>query len=214
MLHPHTELAFIDERIGYGVVATRRIPRGTITWVLDELDQRIPPHRVRRLTTLQRKHLDKYAFVDRDGNWVLCWDLGRYLNHSCDPSCVSLYDFSMALRDIAPGEQLTDDYSALNLDETFACCCGTPLCRGQVGPDDFPALRRQLGSRRGRRPAAALKRPAAAVVAGAGERRRQGRPVRSGGAALLSRELLHARPHRAAPPPLARRGRLSQPSAV
>lgn len=137
MLHPHTELAFIDERIGYGVVATRRIPRGTITWVLDELDQRIPPHRVRRLTTLQRKHLDKYAYVDRDGNWVLCWDLGRYLNHSCDPSCVSLYDFSMALRDIAPGEQLTDDYSALNLDETFECCCGTLACRGQVGPDDF-----------------------------------------------------------------------------
>ena len=103
MLHPHTELVFIDERIGYGVVATRRIPRGTITWVLDELDQRIPPHRVRRLTTLQRKHLDKYAFVDRDGNWVLCWDLGRYLNHSSDPSCVSHYDYTVALRDIAPG---------------------------------------------------------------------------------------------------------------
>jgi hypothetical protein len=65
MLHPHTELAFIDDRIGYGVVATRAIPRGTITWVLDELDQRIPPHRVRRLSTLQRKHLDKYAYVDR-----------------------------------------------------------------------------------------------------------------------------------------------------
>jgi hypothetical protein len=137
MLHPDTELAFIDERIGYGVVATRRIPCGTITWVLDELDQRIPPHRVRRLSTLQRHHLDKYAFVDREGNWILCWDLGRYLNHSCEASCASLWDFSVALRDIEPGEQLTDDYGALNLDESFACHCGSARCRGTIGPDDF-----------------------------------------------------------------------------
>jgi hypothetical protein len=137
MLHPHTELAFIDDRIGYGVVATRRIPRGTITWVLDELDQRIPPHRVRRLSTLQRKHLDKYAYVDREGNWVLCWDHGRYVNHSCAASCISLYDFSMALRDIQPGEQVTDDYGSLNLDESFTCWCDTTTCRGEVGPDDF-----------------------------------------------------------------------------
>jgi len=137
MLHPHTELAFIDDRIGYGVVATRLIPRGTITWVLDELDQRIPPHRVRRLSTLQRKHLDKYAYVDREGNWVLCWDHSRYVNHSCAPSCVNLYDFSMALRDIPPGEQITDDYGSLNLDESFTCWCESAACRGEVGPDDF-----------------------------------------------------------------------------
>jgi hypothetical protein len=137
MLHPHTELRSIDDRVGYGVVATRRIPRGTITWVLDDLDQRIPPHRVRKLNKLQRKHLEKYAFVDRDGAWVLCWDLGRYLNHSCEPSCVSLYDFSVALRDIQPGEQLTDDYSSLNLDAPFACGCRSASCRGEVGPDDF-----------------------------------------------------------------------------
>jgi hypothetical protein len=137
MLHPHTELRLIDDRVGYGVVATKRIARGTITWVLDDLDQRIPPHRVRKLNKLQRKHLEKYAFVDRDGAWVLCWDLGRYLNHSCEPSCVSLYDFSVAMRDIHPGEQLTDDYSSLNLDEPFACGCRAPSCRGEVGPDDF-----------------------------------------------------------------------------
>ena len=140
MLHPHTELAFIDERIGHGVVATRAIPRGTITWVLDELDQRIPPHRVRRLSTLHRKQLDKYAFVDREGNWVLCWDLGRYVNHSCAPTCASLYDFSMALRDIRPGEQLTEDYGSLNLDAPFGCCCEAAACRGEVGPDDFLRL--------------------------------------------------------------------------
>jgi hypothetical protein len=137
MLHPDTELRLIDDRVGYGVVATRPIPRGTITWVLDELDQRIPPHRVRRLTSLQRQHLEKYAFFDRHGALILCWDLGRYVNHSCEPSCVSVYDFSIACRDIRPGEQLTDDYSSLNLDASFTCGCTATSCRGEVRPDDF-----------------------------------------------------------------------------
>ena len=115
----------------------RSTARGTITWALDEFDQVLPRARVAALPPPQRAQVEEYAYIDAQGNYVLCWDLGRYLNHSCDPSCVSLYDFSMALRDIAPGEQLTDDYSALNLDETFECCCRTPVCRGEVGPDDF-----------------------------------------------------------------------------
>ena len=137
MMHPHTELRFINDRVGYGVVATRPIPRGTITWVLDELDQRIPAHRARRFSALHRKQLDKYAFVDRDGSLILCWDLARYVNHSCEPSCISIYDFEVALRDIRPGEELTDDYGSLNLDEAFACGCGTGSCRGEIGPGDF-----------------------------------------------------------------------------
>lgn len=38
MIHPDTELRFINEKIGYGVVALKLIPRGTITWALDKLD--------------------------------------------------------------------------------------------------------------------------------------------------------------------------------
>lgn len=33
MIHPDTELRFINPEIGYGVFATQFIPRGTITWV-------------------------------------------------------------------------------------------------------------------------------------------------------------------------------------
>ncbi len=40
MMHPHSELRFINESIGYGVFATKFIPKGTITWILDELDQK------------------------------------------------------------------------------------------------------------------------------------------------------------------------------
>jgi hypothetical protein len=45
-------------------------------------------------------------------------------------------DFEIAVRDIAPGEELTDDYGTLNLDEPFQCPCRAPRCRGQVMPDD------------------------------------------------------------------------------
>ena len=39
MIHPKTELKFINEVVGYGVVATSFIPAGTITWVLDKFDR-------------------------------------------------------------------------------------------------------------------------------------------------------------------------------
>lgn len=43
MIHPKTELKYISNTIGFGVVATNFIPAGTITWVLDELDQEFSP---------------------------------------------------------------------------------------------------------------------------------------------------------------------------
>jgi hypothetical protein len=42
MIHPDTELRYVNDIIGYGVFATRLIPRGTITWVQDELYQVFP----------------------------------------------------------------------------------------------------------------------------------------------------------------------------
>src|SRR5690606_31331739 len=54
------------------------------------------------------------------GNYVLCWDYGRYVNHSFKSNCLSTaYDFEIAIRDIQPGEELTDDYAYLNVSEPF-----------------------------------------------------------------------------------------------
>ena len=36
MLHPDTEVHFIDPKIGSGIFASRPIPRGTIIWVQDK----------------------------------------------------------------------------------------------------------------------------------------------------------------------------------
>lgn len=59
-----------------------------------------------------------------------------YVNHSCAPNCALLEGLRLtAVRDIAPGEELTWDYSTA-IDEAgfpgFPCACGAPGCRGTV----------------------------------------------------------------------------------
>lgn len=120
MIHPKTELKFINSEVGYGVVATEFIPAGTITWVLDKLDREFSPSEVQSLEPLYQNILDTYTYRNNKGNFVLCWDNGRYVNHSFNSNCLTTaYDFEVAIRDIAPGEQLTDDYGYLNIPHPF-----------------------------------------------------------------------------------------------
>jgi hypothetical protein len=139
MLHPSTELRFVSESIGYGVVATALIPKGTITWVKDDLDQTFSAAAIEAMAAPYRQVLEKYTYVDREGLHVLCWDAARFLNHSCDPASRSPgYDFEIAVRDIRPGEELTDDYGSLNVTPGFETCgCGAPACRRTIDPDDL-----------------------------------------------------------------------------
>ena len=137
MIHPDTELRHISPRMGRGVVATRLIPRGTIVWAKDDLDQVISFKRFRKLPRDLRDQLDEYAYLDV-GGFVLCWDLARFVNHSCDPNCLAAgYDFEVAVRDIQPGEELTGDYGAMNPDSVFDCLCGLVSCRREILPDDL-----------------------------------------------------------------------------
>ena len=141
MVHPDTELRFVNPTIGWGVFATRRIPRGTVIWVLDPLDQRFTPAQFARMPAFARQQLDKYSYVDGRGNYVLCWDHARFFNHCCSANCLSVgYDFEIAVRDIAAGEELTDDYGTLNPTEPFPCFCGDPACRKRILPDDHVRL--------------------------------------------------------------------------
>jgi uncharacterized protein len=138
MVHPHSELRYINEKIGYGVVATRLIPRGTITWVADPLDQVFTPEEVERIPPVLQPLLEKYSWINGKGLTVLCWDHARFINHSCEATCLSPgFDFEFAVRDILPGEQLTDDYGMLNPQESFLCHCGSPRCRDFILADDF-----------------------------------------------------------------------------
>lgn len=120
MIHPHTELKFISNEIGYGVVAREFIPKGTITWVLDKLDREFSPLEIQNMEPIYQEILDFYTFRNNNGNYVLCWDNGRYVNHSFNSNCLTTaYDFEIAIRDILPGEQLTDDYGYLNIPYPF-----------------------------------------------------------------------------------------------
>lgn len=138
MIHHHTELQFISEKIGYGVVATKRIPKGTITWALDKLDRTFTREQVRSMDPLYQKVLDTYTYRNPLGNYILCWDNARFINHSSNSNCVTTaYEFEIAIRDIHPGEQLTDDYGYLNLEEPFEVVPEEGTGRTVIYPDDL-----------------------------------------------------------------------------
>lgn len=138
VIHGDTELRFVNADIGYGVFATRLIPKGTITWVRDRLDQAFTPADIERMPPAYHDLVHKYSFIDARGKFVLCWDHARFMNHSCEATCLSAgYDFELAVRDIVPGEELTDDYGTLNLEYAFECCCRSSRCRGRIHPRDL-----------------------------------------------------------------------------
>lgn len=138
MLHPHTETRFIDPVKGYGVVATRLIPKGTITWVLDPLDRIITPEEATLIVGPMREMLEKYSYRNSDGNHVLCWDHTKYMNHSFTPNCMlTSMQFEIAVRDIQEGEELTNDYGFLNLSEAFNVVPEKGSKRTAVTPDDI-----------------------------------------------------------------------------
>lgn len=120
MIHPKTEVKFINKDVGYGLVATEFIPAGTITWVLDKLDKEFTPKEFEQMEPVYQNVLDTYSFRNNKGNLILCWDNGRFVNHSFNSNCLTTaYDFEIAIRDIQAGEQLTDDYGYLNILEPF-----------------------------------------------------------------------------------------------
>lgn len=136
-MHPDTEVQFISEEIGYGVVAKKFIPKGTITWVQDELDQIYTPQQVAKMNDVSKEMIDKYTFRNNQGNFIMCWDTSKYVNHSFKSNCLSTaYDFEIAVRDINTGEELTDDYGYLNVTEAFKAK-NEGTSRTTVYPDDL-----------------------------------------------------------------------------
>jgi hypothetical protein len=73
-----------------------------------------------------------------------------YGNHGCDPSLwwVGPYELA-ARRNIAAGDELTNDYAASTAEPDFvmACSCGSQQCRGVVTGNDWrrPDLRKKYG---------------------------------------------------------------------
>ena len=137
MIHPSTELRLVSPHVGYGVFASQHIPKGSLVYVQDPLDIKITPLQYKRLDDTSRQLAEKYSFLDAKGNRILSWDAAKYVNHSCNPNTMSTaWGFEVALRDIEPGEEITDEYSLFNLEWEMECACGHGACRGMIRPTD------------------------------------------------------------------------------
>lgn len=85
-----------------------------------------------------------------DSYWAIDGSVGgnatRYINHSCRPNAyvTILYGHILffALRDIAPGEEITIDYVTSFHDDRKRCDCGAADCRGTINKlKSKPAVR-------------------------------------------------------------------------
>ena len=145
MIHPHTQLRYINDQLGYGVFATAVIPTGTIVYIQDGLDIVIPVDSPLLQDPLQRAQIEKYAVIEPpDQHRVISWDIAKYINHCCHSNLLSTgYGFEIAVRDIQPGEELRDDYGLFNLEWDLVLVCQYADCRGRLKTADFPAQIRQ-----------------------------------------------------------------------
>jgi SET domain-containing protein len=130
---------------GRGAFATRPIKRGTriIEYTgerisHEEADRRYDDGKMGRHHTFLFS-IDSKTCLDAavDGNDA------RFINHSCAPNCEAIDEkkriYIDAIRDIAPGEELTYDY-AYERDGTedeewerlYVCKCGATTCRGTI----------------------------------------------------------------------------------
>jgi SET domain-containing protein len=130
---------------GYGAFATRDIKKGE---VLDEyLGDRITHAQAdKRYEDHDENDNHTFLFIV-DKKTVIDAGIGgndaRFINHKCDPNCESEIKkgrvFIVATKKIAKGEELGYDYQIgrekddpENVDEIYACRCGSPKCRGTM----------------------------------------------------------------------------------
>jgi len=128
-----------DTHSGFGIRAARPLDAGDLVWRGEERAQRIATRSwvERRWPPEKQETFRRYAYPV-SGEVFILWDAdpGEWapMNHSCDPNTRYEGLNVVALRAIAPGEELTLDYGDF-LDEymePFECRCGSPKCRGFI----------------------------------------------------------------------------------
>ena len=138
MLHPNTELRFVNEEIGYGVFATAAIPKGTIVYVKDCLEIEITEDRFHNMDIACKNIVEKYSYIDERGVRIVSWDHAKYVNHRCDCNSMSTgYGFEIAIRNIEEGEEITDEYGLFNIPSPIEVNCGCAACRRTLLPTDI-----------------------------------------------------------------------------
>ncbi|KAJ0976840.1 hypothetical protein J5N97_012314 [Dioscorea zingiberensis] len=133
---------------GYGLKVLEDVCKGQflIEYVGEVLDLATYEQRQKDYASRGQKH---FYFMTLNGGEVIdaCakGNLGRFINHSCDPNCrtekwmvngevcIGLF----AIRDIQEGEEVTFDYNYVRVFGAAAkkCVCGSSECRGYIGGD-------------------------------------------------------------------------------
>jgi uncharacterized protein len=137
MIHPNSRIQFISDNVGCGVFATAFIPKGTIVYVKDFMELSITPSQYEKLPHVLQEKVEKYSYIENQGNRIVSWDHGKYVNHCCDCNTISTgYGFEIAIRDIHPGEEITDEYGLFNVPANMPLQCAKPNCRMSLRMDD------------------------------------------------------------------------------
>jgi hypothetical protein len=138
MFHPDARIQWINDVVGYGLVATRLIPKGTITYLKDPMELEFSPQHFQQLPAVLQAEVEKFSYIDEKGNRIVSWDFAKYVNHCCNCNTMSTgYGFEIALRDIYPGEEITDEYGIFNMEESMAVVCEKPGCRLTIQGEDL-----------------------------------------------------------------------------
>lgn len=72
-----------------------------------------------KLSEPAREQFLKYAYKIKNGQYILCFDDTRFLNHSDNPNLISndpTEEIDIAARDIQKGEELTVNYKEFDAD--------------------------------------------------------------------------------------------------
>ena len=126
---------------GLGLFAAEFIPQGAPIWrLVPEFDREFSPEQFAGLPLPAQEHARWFGFVSQEsGQRILSGDHACFMNHSTTPNTGAPFAAStpvttIALRDIAAGEEITCNYFDFDAD------AGRKL--GLV-PKDSPASRRQ-----------------------------------------------------------------------
>lgn len=106
---------------GKGLFADQDIKKGQIIWKYNPLiDRRIPQKKLLQLPSFVQKFIKYYSYLNDWGEFVLCGDGARYINHSDNPNTEDKMTFwnklfrregiSIASRNIKKGEEITSKY--------------------------------------------------------------------------------------------------------
>jgi len=163
VLHSGVELR-TSAIAGRGLYATEVIPAGALIWRADAGDAEKfykTKAEIEAWSADEQRYFFNFAYQVAPGIYSgvqRCQeadtDKSQFMNHCCEPNTAFRGDEEMvAVRDIAPGDEVTYDYATSEHEGSFhlpfACSCGAGTCRKAVAPEDWsrPDLQERYAGR-------------------------------------------------------------------